>query len=250
MHMIPRTDISSIVRADDGATLVETLVAIVMGVLVIGALCGILVISLHQSKRTTDRVDANQRGRIAMTKIVNELHSACLAPNFAPIKPESTENELRFVNAYSKEAVIPLSEVHEHRIIYSAETLRDYQYTATGGAWPSYTFTGAVAAPSGGTLLASHVTKTESNPIFSYYKYATTASNGSATESSSTLTSLGTAALTTLTAPTAASVLINFTVAPSNGSTQRGRTVPFASQVTLAFSSPSSETPIQAAPCE
>jgi Tfp pilus assembly protein PilW len=243
-------DISSIARRDDGATLVETLVAITMGVLVIGALCGILVISLHQSKRTTDRVDADQHGRIALAQIVNELHSACLAQNFAPIRKESTENELRFINGYSKEAVIPASEVSEHRIVYSGEALRDYEYPATGGTWPSYTFTGAVATPTGGTLLANHVTKTESKPIFSYYKYATTSSSGTATESSSTLTSLGTAELTATTAATASSVAINFTLAPTNGSTQRGRAVPFGTQVTLAFSSPSSETPVQAAPCE
>lgn len=242
--------ISSIARDDDGATLIETLVAIVMGVIVIGALCGILVVALHQSSRTTDRVDANQRGRIAMTRIANELHSACLAPGFAPVLSGSTESELRFVNAYSKEAVIPRAEVREHRIIFSGETLRDYQYPATGGTWPSFTFAGAVATPSSGTLLANHVTKTESKPIFSYYKYAAAGSSGSETESSSTLTSLGTSALTTTTAPTAASVLINFTVAPSNGSKLRGRAVPFATQVTLAFSSPSSETSIQAAPCE
>jgi Tfp pilus assembly protein PilW len=248
--MRPIDNISSIARAEDGATLVETLVAIVMGVLVIGALCGILVISLHQSKRTTDRVDADQRGRIAMTRIVNELHSACLSQGFTPIQSGSKESELRFQNAYSKEAVIPRSEVREHRIQYSGETLRDYQYPATGGSWPTFTFAGSVATPSGGTLLASHVTKTESKPIFSYYKYATTSSAGSATESTTTLTSLGTAELTTTTAPTAASVLINFTVAPSNGSEQRGRTVPFSTQVTLAFSSPAVETPIQAAPCE
>ncbi|HEV7527391.1 MAG TPA: hypothetical protein VGO29_00675 [Solirubrobacteraceae bacterium] len=242
-------DISSIARTDDGATLIETLVAIVMGVLVIGALCGILVISLHQSKRTTDRVDANQRGRIAMTRIVNELHSACISQGFTPIQAESKENELRFQNAYSKEAVIPRSEAWEHRIVYANETLRDYRYPATGGASPTFTFS-STATPSGGTLLASHVTKTESKPIFSYYKYATTSTVGSATESTTTLTSLGTATLTTTTAPTAASVLINFTVAPSNGSEQRGRAVPFSTQVTLAFSSPAVETPIQAAPCE
>jgi Tfp pilus assembly protein PilW len=243
-------NIPRIARSEQGATLVETLVAISMGVLVIGATMGILVIALHQNKRITDRVSADQRGRVAMTRIVNELHSACLSAGFTPVLSGSTENELRFVNAYSKEAIIASAEAAEHRIVYSSstESLRDFKYVATGGSWPNYTFSGT-ATPSAGTLFASNVTKTESKPIFAYYKYSAAGTAGTETASSSTLTAL-TPPLTTTTAPQAASATVNFTIAPSNGSTQRGRQVPFTAQVTLAFSAPSSETPIQAAPCE
>jgi Tfp pilus assembly protein PilW len=232
-----------------GFTLIETLVAILTGVVVTGALFAILEVSLSESSRLSDRVQADRLGRTAMTRLVDELHSACLAPGFAPVLAKSTATELWFVNAYSAAAVIPYSEAHEHEILWSkaTETLTDYEYPSTAGTWPNFTFS-STASPAGGTRVASNVTQTGSTPIFTYYKYATASSSGE-TESRSTLTAL-TPPLTT-TAPEAASVLITFTAgSPPDGDTQPSRSVELSSQVTFAFSAPASETTIEDSPCE
>lgn len=192
-----------------GFTLIETLVAMIAGLVVTGALFTIYIVALHQTSRITDSVQATQFGRTAMTHIVDELHSACLERASAPVQANSTATELIFENGYSKEAVIPNTKEAEakaavgagafiHQIVWKAKekeseasppgnTLTDYTYKSTAGEWPSYTFpevttSHANASPSTGFVLASNVTPIEEKnvkgesvkvPIFRYYEYAT-----------------------------------------------------------------------------
>jgi type II secretory pathway pseudopilin PulG len=203
------------IRDEQGFTLIELLVSMLMAVVVTGALFAILEVSVHQTTLVTDKVQANQLGRIAMTRIVDELHSSCLASNFAPIQENSSETELIFKNAYSSEAVIPNTKeaktagtgVYEHQIVWNktAGTLTDFTYKSTSGegteaVFPSLDYSLVTheaknAEPAKGTLLASNVTQTEVKnskgeivklPIFEYYKY----NNESISSSSTPLGSL------------------------------------------------------------
>ena len=252
---------------DRGLTLIETLVAALAGVIVVGALFAILEVSLHQTTLITDKVQANQLGRTALTRIVDELHSACLSPGFKPIREKSSENELRFVNAYSSEAVIPNAKeakttgtgTFEHQIVWSssAKTLTDYIYKSTSGEgseakFPEITSNHANATPTSGVLLAGNVTQTGSTPIFQYYQYAEEATSSSSTP----IGTLETQALPTTgffsakEAETVASVLISFRVAPSDDKVEHNQYIDVSNQVTFAFSAPNAETPIHDAPCE
>lgn len=235
-----------------GYTLIEMLVAMVTGLVITFALFAILQFSMNQTTRLTDFAHSTQLGRTTLTKIVDELHSACLAPGFTPIQAESSSTELRFINAYSEKAIISEKEqeAYKHKIVWNekANTLTDFVYKSNGGTWPNFTFSEA-ATPAAGVLIGSNIRQSESGgkklPIFRYYSY-----NAESSESATTgLTTLNAeplaSPLTTITAPTAASVLISFNTAPSATATTavtQGRTADLSSQVTLAFAAPISES--------
>ncbi len=238
------------VREERGTTLIELLVALVAGLIVTGALLGILVISLRQSTTLGDKLQADQIGRIAMTKVADELHSACISPSFTPVQTGSGENELMFITAYSPEAVIPNAE--EHRIVYTSanKTLTDYSYKSSGGSWPKFTFP-AVSSPTSTVKLAGHispvVTKGTTERIFTYYKYAEKSSESTETPLTTLEEKKG---LTESQAASAASVLIQFAATAEDGNTALERSINLRDQITFSFSVPNSETPVHDAPCQ
>jgi Tfp pilus assembly protein PilV len=249
--------------AEDGSTLIEVLVATITGTVLLLAMVAILAFSTRQETHLTDVAQATQLGRLAMTKIVDELHSACVAPSFTPIQKESKSNELRFINAYSNEAVIAKTALNEHRIVWNekAETLTDEIYPAVKEeTWPDFEYS---TTASKSVLLASHVSQIESGgskvPIFQYYGYSTE-SNESATTGLNMLTTtpltFGSKGLEATTAATAASVLISFTTNSTASTTSLGLlgkdvSDPLQNQVTLSFSVPISEAEGSVdAPCQ
>jgi Tfp pilus assembly protein PilW len=250
-------------REEHGFTLMETLVAMLTGLIVIGALYAILEVSLHQSARVVDVVQATQLGRTTMTRMVDKLHSACLAPSFKPIQEKSTENELIFRNAYSNKAIIPTASenasegAYEHKIKYEKNFLVDYAYPSTGGSYPEFTYS-KTATPAKGTRLGENISQSESGgkpvPIFQYFGYASE-SHSSPTEplgSISTTPFKATTAspLSEANADETASILISFRAAAADNDTRQNRSIDLSNQVTLAFSAPNSEATIEAGPCE
>jgi hypothetical protein len=244
-----------------GYSLIELLVAMVSGITVCFALFAILDITSHQTSRLTNYTQANQQGRLAMTKIVDALHSACVTSGFTPIWVGSGANELKFVNAYSEEAVIPKSQFAEQRIVWNkeTETLTDYTYPAIKEiSWPNFEYS-STASPSTGVLLARNVVESETGgkkvPIFQYYGY-TAGSTESATTGLSTLSTTPLEVpLTEKTAPTAASVLVSFSAGPNDGTVAigafgKGVRVGLQTQVTLSFTVPISNEKDVDAPCQ
>ena len=249
-----------ILLREDGFTIMEVLVAMVVGIVVTGALFAILEVSLHQTARITDRVQATQLGRTAMTKMVDELHSGCLAREFAPVKTGSGPKELRFATGFSEKTQLEPSEVFEHRLVWDEKEpgkLTDYTYNAEkASAWPTFKFEEAKLANK--ELVASGVYRQtnkakEKVPIFQYYKYATKASFGTSETASSTLTQIAVGEKETLTAEAAksvAAVQLNFSQAPTDNNLALNRSVEFSNLVTFAFASPASETTIVDGPCQ
>jgi Tfp pilus assembly protein PilW len=241
----------SLVSSEHGLTIIELLVSIVAGLVVLLALFSVLDVSLRHSTATQDRVQANQIGRVAMTKVVDEMHSACLSPSFTPVMPKSTANEFRFVSAYGSEAV--LTKAYEHRIVFTENgkngTLTDKIAPSNGGSWPKFSFP---SNPTSEVKLAENVSAITGVPIFRYYKYA------SASESSGTLplntideekSLFESIELGEKKAAETAAVNFSFhTEATDRNTLNRG--VDLSSQVTFSFSVPNSETPIHDAPCQ
>jgi len=257
-------------RARDAAgfTLIEILVAMTSAIIVMGALFAVFLVALHQSSKIADASQATQAGRTTMAKITDELQSACLAPEFTPVLEKSTPTTLRFINAYSRESVIPKAYLHE--IVWTGTApnpgkLIDYsRASASSSVWPNFTSSSSWEAisPAGGTVLGEHIYETEVEvagkkqpvPIFKYYKYATKSSSTSESSSVATLSPLTLEVekekLTSAEAKEAASVLVSLTAAPANNYTKGGRIAEFSNQVTFAFTAPASEATVKGGPCQ
>lgn len=159
-------------RDETGTTLVELMVALVSGMVVFAALATMVVTTLHGSSRVTARVEATQRARIAMTRVMEQLHSACIAPEIAPVRAGSTGNSLEFVHQTgSAVSPTPILSV----VSYASGTLKQSDYSVTGTS-PNWT-KGALIPPTK-TLLTKVAPIAPSTSIFSYYRY----SNGAVSE--------------------------------------------------------------------
>jgi type II secretory pathway pseudopilin PulG len=262
------------VRSQRGFTLVETLVAMLTGVVVTGALFAIMEFSMKHDTRITNIAAASQLGRTAMTHVVDELHSACLASGFSPVQKGSTETKLIFVDGYSELAEIPNvgtsttgarkdeitwggSFTGPKRTEETAGALTDNTALATGGeASTEYTF----GTPSGVRIGENIVRGEESSgalePPFRYFEYAEHSTTGSGEVSTLQEIKLGNgAALTKEQAENVAAVEVTFRAPPpTNGSksaAELGReSSDQSSMVTFAFAAPNSESTIKAGPCE
>ncbi len=56
----------------------------------------ILITSIQLSSNNQDRIDSNQQGRLAMTRIVQALNSSCVAATTPPVLAGSTSTEVDF----------------------------------------------------------------------------------------------------------------------------------------------------------
>ncbi len=237
---------------EQGFTLIELLVTMVTATVVAGALFAVLNFSTTETSTLSDKVQADQLGRVAMTRIVDELHSACISPSFSPIQPNSSGSLLIFENVYSRNAAPGQSEAEWHEIVWSesAHTLTDNHVKANGGSYPNFTY----PATRTSSLLANNITQIDSKtPIFQYYSYAEETASGEAlpTSSLNTTALAGTSTkLSKAEAEQAASVLVSFKAAATNGKTTLNRSLDLSTQTTFSYSVPNSETPINDWPCQ
>ncbi len=150
-----------------GMTLVELLVATAAGVVVMFGVTMAVIVTLRESDRITSHVHANQNARLAMSKIMDELHSACVAPLLAPVQGTSTATTLAFWHQTGA-AVAPTP--IESRISLVGTTLTQSDYAATGGAAPKWTFATSAFAT---TQLMTNISQISAGvPLFRYYGYS------------------------------------------------------------------------------
>ncbi|HZL48165.1 MAG TPA: prepilin-type N-terminal cleavage/methylation domain-containing protein [Solirubrobacteraceae bacterium] len=208
-------------RGEHGYTLIELLVAMALGLIVSLAAFSLLEFTSSDVSRITGRVHVDQTGRVALEKIMLQLHSACVVQSVVPIQASSTAEKLRFISETSplntkNEPTSSLSTVRLHEIAYSKAkgTLVEESWPSTSASKPpEYKFN--ELEPTKRTLLTS-VEQTEAVPIFQYYRYWKEGDTGfQASEDAGKLnpTSI-TAPFTEAEAKTIAKVTVNFTLAP------------------------------------
>ena len=150
-----------------GTTLIELLVATLAGVVVFFAICVMVIVSLRETARTTTHVEATQRARLVIGKVIEELHSACVAPQITPIQEGSNGTLLSFWHQTGS-AVAPTPVLS--KVVLKGTTLSQEEYPVVGGSAPDWV--PAKTASRTETLMTNVSPTPPSTSIFSYYAYS------------------------------------------------------------------------------
>lgn len=159
-------------RDQRGFTLTELMVALMAGMVVLIAIFTLIDVTGRGSTRITGTVEANQRARPVMTRVMDLLSSTCVGAEVRPIQAGSDANTLTFLHQTGDDVVLTPT---LRRLDATGGSLVDSVYPATGGQAPSWTF--ASAPSSTRTMLefvspAQSGSPTQSVPYFRYYAYS------------------------------------------------------------------------------
>lgn len=148
---------------EDGFSLPELLVAMAIGLIVIFGAFMLLDSSTRLSKATAQRVDATQRGRLALDLVMRELRSqVCLSAATPPIISASGTQVTFYVNLGGPDQ---LPERHQISLESGDLVLRRWVGT---GVPPTMTWS---VTPTSTRTLLENVTTQGSTPLLRYYTW-------------------------------------------------------------------------------
>jgi hypothetical protein len=234
-----RARIAKRLADERGATLVELLVSISTGLVVLSCLTMVIIVTMHSNARVSARVDASQQARLVVTKIMNQVHSACVAPKIAPIQATSSGTLLKFIHAAPGQggAVAPLPTMTE--ISLAGGVLTQTDRAAVGGTAPNWTYS---ATTTSRQLLKGVAPIAPSSGVFTYY-----AGNNGSTTPTGQATPLSTAsALETV------QIRIGLVVSSSEVTSIKdaGAAAPIRDGATLRLTPPSFNEAAVSLPCQ
>lgn len=221
----------------------------VAGIIVSFALFAILEVAVKQNARIDDRVQSQQLGDTAMTKVIDPLRSGCLSREATPVQPGSTPTKLIFTTAFSEATAPAASEVYKETVeLLPTHVLQAKVQKATAGAWPTYS---GWEVPAKTVRLGENIyPATSGKEVFTYYKYAPVSVSSAETGSSSMVSVTTGAELKEAEAKTIAGVEVAFLALPQSNNSAQHRGTEFNDRVTFAFSTPASEASIIDGPCQ
>jgi Tfp pilus assembly protein PilW len=226
-----------------GTTIIELIVGMAMGMIVLVGLSMTIIVVLHGTSRVDARVEATDNARTMVTRITEELHSACISPQIAPVRSGSTGTELIFWHAAAGEsgAVQPIPV--KTKIVYSNGTLTQTDYAKVGGTSPAWLFEGEEGNKGTGTtriLLSKVAPVGSSTSVFNYLRYE----GGEAKTINVSTLGVGEAAETV-------TVKIALTASPrSTPVADKESAATVSNSATLRLTPPSFETTASALPCQ
>jgi prepilin-type N-terminal cleavage/methylation domain-containing protein len=176
--------------AQDGFTLIELVVASAIGTIVIMAAYMVLDRSTTLQAEVTDRTDALQRGRLALELMTRELRSqVCLGSATEPI----TNGQDQTVSFYADTGDGSTNPQERRLTYYASATTRsdglkvpaksivEDRYTGSG-TYPALTFSGYPNSPTQsrilGTGISPLVTNNVTQPIFQYFEFDDSKTDG------------------------------------------------------------------------
>jgi prepilin-type N-terminal cleavage/methylation domain-containing protein len=159
-------------RDEEGFTLPELLVAMVIGTMILLAAFMLLDTTVSIGTNVNKRVDATQRGRAAMSMITRDLRSQVCLPGATPIASLRAASDTS-VDVYANLGDGTAAQPPQRRTITfnsTARTITEDIYTPTGSAG-SYVFP---TAPTRTRTLLTDVGQDGTTPVFRYYPFDTT----------------------------------------------------------------------------
>jgi hypothetical protein len=160
---------ASALTDETGTTIAELVVGMAMGAVVMIGLTMLVITTLHGNARVDSRVEATDNARLAVTNITEELHSACISPQIAPIREKSSANNLIFWHSAAGQGKEVQPAPVRTTITYNTTTgiLAQTDYAVSGGASPKWTF----ATSGTSKQLLANVVPATTGGVFSYYRY-------------------------------------------------------------------------------
>jgi hypothetical protein len=163
------------IRDETGQTLVELMMATVIGLIVVFAAFLMLETSLKQNTNITQREEASQKGRIAMEQIGRELRSqVCIGASKPAINAGSDDKTVTFTNDLSGNQNPPTKRTITYVPAPSGPAGTPGKIVETlvpGDVFPPNTKFNGVGTT---TTLLSNVLPITGVPIFQYYQFDTT----------------------------------------------------------------------------
>jgi type II secretory pathway pseudopilin PulG len=148
---------------ESGFTLVELIVAIVVGMIVLLASFAMLDSSVILTGKVTDRVDRTQRARSAMDDLTRKLHSQVCPSAGQPALIDGQAYSVKFYAFLGKKPFVP--DIREYSWDTNTNSIIERTWIGTGTA-PSTTW---ASTPTTRTLLTDVKPPASPTPMFAYY---------------------------------------------------------------------------------
>lgn len=158
-------------RAQGGFTLIEMLMALLIGSIVLGAAMYIFQAGQRSSTRVQDRAESVQRGRVVMEQLTQRIRSqVCLGPGY-PAMTAGSSTGMTFYMDIGNENFQP----QQMRLTYDpsnggqvTETTWNMTATGSGSGWQ------VAASPSRVRVLATNLALNGATPFFQFYSFTAT----------------------------------------------------------------------------
>lgn len=217
---------------EEGFTLVELLAAMVIGLIVVFAAFSLTTRAFQATNEATDRVDAAQRGRIAMDDITRQMGSMVCFSGTLPLISGNT-TAITYVTDLGDGTTSP----ERHTLTFTANTSgsynlveTDYAMTSVNGATP---VTWASTPARTKTVLAN-VAQDGSTPFLQYLGYSPTTADRT-TALNSTLTSDDLDSVT--------QIALTFSVKPEHASSSAVRGTTLSERIAVPQADPNLTDP-------
>jgi type II secretory pathway pseudopilin PulG len=155
-------------RSEGGFTLPELLVTMFVSMVILLAVFAVLDTVMKRTAETQARVEATQRGRVAMDTITRQLRSQVCLSTTSPAIVDASPNSITFYTDLTNGAAAKKDSIEKRVIAYDSTTRRITQsvYRPTGADPIAFNATATTR------VLATDVVLDGGQPLFRYHAFA------------------------------------------------------------------------------